>query len=114
MESIRGGKLADLGETLDAKLKAAEPTWGIAEWALRWLKAKENVAVILSGMSTLEQGEENVAVFETADAVTKEQEVLLATIATELKARLSVPCTAGRYCCRNYPKGLETPTWLEV
>lgn len=114
MESVRGGKLADLGSNLNLRLKSQKEEWSIPSWALRWLKAKANVQVILSGMSSLEQIEDNAAVFETNEGVTKEQEQVLAQIAKDLKASLSVPCTACRYCCGECPKGLEIPKLMTM
>lgn len=114
MESVRGGKLADLGEELNKKMKEKQPDWSIASWALRWLKAKDGVQLMLSGMSSMEQIEDNVAVFETEDALNGEQIAFVEEMAHALKASLTVPCTACRYCCSECPKGLDIPGMLKV
>ncbi len=114
MESVRGGKLADLGETLNQKMKEKQPDWSIASWALRWLKAKEGVQLMLSGMSSMEQIEDNVSVFETEDALNEEQIAFAKDMAHALKASLTVPCTACRYCCSACPKELDIPGMLKI
>ena len=114
MESVRGGKLADLGETLNQKMKKKQPDWSITSWALRWLKAKEGVQLMLSGMSSMEQIEDNVSVFETEDALNEEQIAFVKDMAHALKASLTVPCTACRYCCSACPKELDIPGMLKI
>ena len=114
MESVRGGKLADLGEKLNAQMKQRQPQWSIASWALRWLKAKDGVQVMLSGMSSLEQIKDNVSVFETEDALNEEQIAFAAEMAHALKASLTVPCTGCRYCCSECPQELDIPGMLKI
>lgn len=63
MEPVRGGRLADLTPEANALLKAAHPDWSIASRALRFVKSLPQVRVILSGMSTLGQIEDNVSTF---------------------------------------------------
>lgn len=63
MEPVRGGRLADLTPEANALLKAAHPDWSIASRALRFVKSMPQVRVILSGMSTLGQIEDNVSTF---------------------------------------------------
>ena len=103
MEPVRGGKLAALGEAQHAKLQAFRPGASDASFALRWVLGKENVRMILSGMSSLEQMEDNLNTFEAYDPLTAAEETALADIAEELKG--SIPCTACRYCCDGCPWG---------
>ena len=63
MEPVRGGRLADLTPEANALLKAAHPDWSIASRALRFVKSLPQIRVILSGMSTLGQIEDNVSTF---------------------------------------------------
>lgn len=63
MEPVRGGRLADLTPEANALLKAAHPDWSIASRALCFVKCLPQVRVILSGMSTLGQIEDNVSTF---------------------------------------------------
>lgn len=62
MEPLKGGKLAI--EVPPAPVKAvfdqAERTWKPAEWALQWLWNQSEVGLVLSGMSTFEQVEQNL------------------------------------------------------
>ena len=114
MESVRGGRLSSLTPELDTKLKEAQPDWSVSSWAFRWLMTHENVIVMLSGMSTMEQVEDNLKTFNDGRALTKEQSDFLIDIAHKFKEGFSVPCTACRYCTPNCPQQLDIPAMLKV
>ena len=59
MEPVKGGKLAKLPEEAAAILRQAHPDWSPASWAIRFAAGLEGVVMVLSGMSTLGQVEEN-------------------------------------------------------
>ncbi len=112
MEPCRGGRLVSLGEQSDALLKRRRPDDSIASWAFRYLQALPNVLLVLSGMSTMEQLEENVAIFSKHDPVTPEDRPPLDR-AIEPLLNL-VPCTACRYCCEDCPQGLDIPKLIAL
>ncbi|MGN0988688.1 MAG: aldo/keto reductase [Eubacteriales bacterium] len=112
MEPVRGGKLAQLPETAESKLKAARPDESVAAWAFRWLQGIPNVKTILSGMSTLEQVEDNVRTFSEQKPLSDEENQLICGIAEGLKN--SLPCTGCRYCCDGCPMGLDIPLLISA
>lgn len=112
MESVRGGKLADLGEEKNSELKAIRPDESITSWALRWLLQYDNCRVILSGMSNLNHMKDNVATFSGGNALTEEENELLLSIAEKMKD--SVPCTGCRYCIEGCPMGLDIPMLIKT
>lgn len=77
MEPVRGGKLVSLGNKYDSILKKVKPDWSIPAWAFHWQLGLDNVTMILSGMSTMEQIRDNVATFQTKEALTREENMLL-------------------------------------
>ena len=110
LEPVRGGKLADLGEENNARLKAARPDESVASWAFRWLMEIPEVATVLSGMSSFEQMQDNVKTFSEDKPLTNEEKEMLMEIAESLKQ--GVPCTACRYCCEGCPMELDIPMLL--
>lgn len=110
MEPIRGGRLADLPEPSLEALRVFRPDEAPAAWALRFLQDLPNVKVILSGMSSLEQMEQNVATFSGGDPLSQEERSALLEQAEHLKN--SIPCTACRYCCDGCPMGLDIPAMI--
>lgn len=110
MEPIRGGKLANLPDSQMETLRRHRPDESAAAWALRFLQGLPNVKMILSGMSSLEQMEQNVATFTQDRPLTQEERTALLELAEGMKD--SVPCTACRYCCDGCPMGLDIPAMI--
>ena len=110
MEPVRGGKLTDLGEENNARLKGLRPGESIASWAFRWLAEIPEVATVLSGMSSLEQMKDNIRTFTDGTPLSEEEWNMMLEIAETLKK--GVPCTACRYCCGGCPMGLDIPMLL--
>lgn len=63
MEPLRGGRLASLSDVYEEKLKALRPEEGIPAWAFRFLQTLPEVTVVLSGMSSMEQLQDNIHTF---------------------------------------------------
>ena len=112
MEPVRGGKLANLHESADARLKAQRPDESTASWCFRFLENIPEVLTILSGMSNEEQLEDNIKTLSGGKPLDTAETELLYDIAEGLKA--SVPCTACKYCVDGCPAGLDIPTLLSV
>ena len=114
MESVRGGRLSSLTPELDARLQQAQPGWSVSSWAFRWLMTHDNVLVMLSGMSNMEQVEDNLHTFEKDNALDPEQVAFLKEITHEFKAGFTVPCTSCHYCTPGCPMKLDIPELLKV
>ncbi len=112
MESVRGGRLANLSDADNAKLKALRPDESIASWGFRWLQGLPNCKMILSGMSSLDQMKDNVKTFSGGQPLSGEERQLLLDIAEGMKGAL--PCTGCRYCCDGCPMGLDIPMLIHA
>jgi predicted aldo/keto reductase-like oxidoreductase len=108
MEPIKGGSLAVLPPDLEAKLKALDKEASSASYALRWVGGHENVKVILSGMSTLSQVEDNLKTFRTFKSLDKTEAKVIEEISTIMKSRAGNGCTGCRYCMP-CPFGVDIP-----
>ncbi|MDD1718586.1 MAG: aldo/keto reductase, partial [Methanoregulaceae archaeon] len=114
MEPIRGGMLA--GDVLPVRAiwEKATVRRTPAEWALRWVWNHPEVTVVLSGMSTRTQVEQNVAFAEQGNAGSlREHDLsLFAEVKAEYKDRIKIPCTGCAYCqpCQN---GVDIPACFE-
>jgi len=104
MEPLKGGKLTDsLPEAIQktwAQLGASGENRTPAEWALRWAANLPGVMTILSGMSAMEQVQENVRVLSDAEAgaLTGRELAVLDEVAAAYNKLILYPCTACRYC----------------
>ena len=114
MEPLRGGRLAALGEEFMGSLRPLRPEESAAGWSFRFLQSLPGVAMTLSGMSSMEQLQQNLATDET-DAPLNEQEcAALLDIAREMASRTKVPCTGCRYCTSYCPMELDIPRLLAL
>ncbi len=114
MEPLRGGKLAKLDETDEAKLKALRPDEGIPAWAFRFLQSIPEVKVVLSGMSDMDQLKDNIATFAEDKPLSDQEMTTLLGIADEMVKKIVLPCTACRYCTTHCPQGLDIPYLLSL
>lgn len=110
MEPLRGGRLVELHDEQLAPMRAARPERTPVEWSLRWLQGIPNVKVILSGMSNLQQVQQNCGFFAEPDPLSSTEDAMLMDVAETLKG--GVPCTACRYCVDGCPQGIDIPTML--
>ena len=108
MEPIKGGSLASLPKEVSEPFRQIHPDWSDASWALRFVASHENVKVILSGMSTLEQVKDNLATFENLEDLTSCELETINNVAPTLKARTKNGCTGCRYCMP-CPAGVDIP-----
>ena len=110
MEPVHGGMLADLPEECLPYLPGKDVS--AAAWALRFVMNLPGVSVVLSGMSDLQQTEENVKTAGLEYRMTDEEMSGLEKISAILRRKIAVPCTGCRYCCDDCPQGLDIPSLL--
>jgi len=98
MEPVRGGILARMPEDIGAILTNANPNASHASWAVRWVADLPEVVNVLSGMSNMQQLQDNIAVIKAHTGLTADER---ATIDKVAQAMLDIPrvdCTYCKYC----------------
>ena len=114
MEPVRGGRLATLNEEANAVLRAMRPDWSIPSWALRFVRTLDGVCVTLSGMSNMEQLEDNIATFEDSHTLSEAEYSTLMKASDIFQRDVFVPCTGCRYCTSTCPAQINIPAWLAL
>jgi len=112
MEPVKGGTLAQLPEKAVAILKEKKEDVSVASWAMRFCGTLDNVKVILSGMSNMEQIEDNLKTMVGFEPLSEEEKEAV-TAATG--AYLSIPtvqCTSCRYCEPGCPVSIKIPDMI--
>ena len=113
MEPVKGGLLAQLPDEVSAPLRHLRPERSDAGWALSWVASLPNVKVVLSGMSDMEQLEDNLALFDRFVPLNREEEAAVGGVAAALRARVRSGCTGCKYCMP-CPKGVDIPKVFRV
>ena len=111
MEPLRGGKLVNnLPTEVEDLWKNAEPKRSAAEWGLRWVWNHPEVTVVLSGMSTEEQLEENLRIASDVlpESFSKKELALFDKAQEIMRRDIKVDCTACGYCMP-CPSGVDIP-----
>jgi predicted aldo/keto reductase-like oxidoreductase len=114
MEPVRGGKLAVLPTEADKLLKAAHPDLSAASWAIRYAASKEDVMMVLSGMSNIAQVEDNTSYMQDFKPLDQKEEQVLLKAKDLIKPYLSILCTSCHYCAPGCPKKIAIPEYFEV
>lgn len=108
MEPVKGGSLAAFPEDITAKYRALDPDASVASFALRWVGSLSNVKVILSGMSTMEQVEDNIKTFTEFKPFSRKESETIDEIVELINSRIQNGCTGCRYCMP-CPAGVDIP-----
>ena len=103
MEPLKGGNLANPPESVANILKAADPDNSVASWGIRYAADLEGVLVVLSGMSTLEQMEDNLSYMKDFTGLTEAQRATMDKACEELAKIPLIPCTTCDYCAKVCP-----------
>ncbi len=98
MEPLRGGALATLPEDITCHFKERNAEVSTASWALRWLADHSEIKVILSGMGTMEQLEDNIHTLSNAEPLTEEERKLFVDIKNLIESKQKSRCTGCSYC----------------
>ncbi|CCJ34142.1 aldo/keto reductase [Caloramator australicus] len=116
MEPLKGGKLA---KEPPEKVKDIWNSHNVkrtpAEWALRYVLNFEEVSLLLSEMSTIEQVEENLKVINDAYpySLNEEEIKLIKKVKETYKSLNQIGCTSCKYCMP-CPFGVDIPRNFSV
>ena len=106
MEPVKGGMLASPPQPVIELLEKAEPGSTPASWALRFAADLDGVITVLSGMSNVEQMEENIKVLEGFEHLSEGQRKVLEEARVMIEKYPVIPCTSCEYCSKVCPKNI--------
>ena len=109
MEPVKGGTLANIPAEAEKLFKEHNENASPASWAVRYAAGLDGVMMVLSGMSNLEQMEDNMSYMKDFRPLS-EEEIAIIDKAKDiiLQARM-IPCTACRYCVEGCPMSIQIP-----
>ena len=92
MEPVKGGSLASFAEDITGRFRRLDPDASVASFALRWVGTLPNVKVILSGMSTMEQVEDNLKTFGSFRPLSDQERQEIDDIVRLINSRVQKGC----------------------
>lgn len=109
MEPVKGGLLANPPQAVEEFLKAENPDLSAASWAIRYAAGLEGVITVLSGMSNVEQMDDNIAYMKEFKKLSGKEQEVLANAQKVLESYNTVPCTNCKYCEKVCPQNIGIP-----
>ncbi len=111
MEPLRGGLLANPPQNVQAVYDAFPEKRSAVEWAFRYLYTMPEVVTILSGMSTMEQLDDNLRIFGAAsrEGLSEAEAQLYRDVKAAYMSRIKTRCTGCAYC-QPCPMGVRIPS----
>lgn len=116
MEPLKGGILAGrMPSEAERIFREADANRSNAEWALRWVLNNRNVTCVFSGMNSIEQIDENIAVANETTPMSMSFEELetVELVKRVLRNSLKINCSTCGYCMP-CPQGVNIPECLKI
>ncbi len=114
MEPVKGGRLANPPASVKELFESVHQDASPASWALRFAASLEGVLTVLSGMSTLEQVQDNIHTFKDMPPLSAEERRVIADAMDFMGYANQIPCTACGYCLQGCPQQIPIPEVFKV
>jgi uncharacterized protein len=110
MEPLMGGNLANPPAAVRTAMDRVADRYTPADLALKWIWNQPEVSLLLSGMSTMEQVDENLRSADESAVNSFEvaEQKAIAVLRESYNTRIAVPCTNCKYCMP-CPNGVDIP-----
>ncbi len=108
MEPVKGGNLANLPEDAEEvfkKLNGGTP----ASYAMRYVASFDDVKMVLSGLSNLDQLRDNMKTMKDFKKLEEREIEAVNQVCEILKSKNMISCTDCKYCVDKCPKSILIP-----
>ena len=114
MEPAKGGTLSHVPDEAKALFDKLDPSMSISSWAIRFVASLPGVMVVLSGMSNLEQVEDNTSYMSDFVPLTEEEKATCFQVADIINSKIAIPCTGCSYCVEGCPQRIPIPKYFSM
>ncbi|MCD8293992.1 MAG: aldo/keto reductase [Clostridia bacterium] len=116
MEPVKGGTLANLPPKAEKILRDIHPDWSPAQWAIRFAAGLDGVRLVLSGMTSLAQMDDNTSFMQDFKPLTAEETKAVFKVRDIIINNGTIPCTGCRYCieANTCPMGIPIPDYFAL
>ena len=114
MEPVKGGSLAYPPRVVREILDANSNGLSYASWAIRFVASQPGVLTVLSGMSTLEQVQDNVSYMRNFQPLSADEQKVIVQAMAALDSIDQIKCTACHYCTEGCPMQIPIPDFFKA
>ena len=114
MEPVKGGTLAQVPAQVRSLFQARSPQASPASWAIRFAAGLPGVMMVLSGMSSLAQMEDNLSYMQDFQPLTDEEKAMVFQAADMINSQIAIPCTGCSYCTEGCPQKIAIPQYFSL
>ncbi|MCR5371982.1 MAG: aldo/keto reductase [Solobacterium sp.] len=114
MEPVKGGTLAKVPASVKKMFEDYDSTMSVPSWAIRFAASLPNVMMVLSGMSSLEQMQDNLSYMQDFRPLKEEEKQMCFKAAEMINSQITVPCTACHYCTEGCPMHICIPEFFSI
>ena len=114
MEPVKGGALANVPQPVEEMFKKHNPHASVASWAVRYTASLKNVLTVLSGMSNMEQVDDNTQYMCDFKPLDGDEQAIVASVIEFIRNNVLIACTECRYCVDGCPKRICIPEFFAL
>lgn len=114
MEPVKGGTLAKVPERAERMFKEYHPDMSVPSWAIRFASSNEHVMMVLSGMSNMEQLQDNMSYMADFQPLNEEEQEIIRKAVEIINSGIEIPCTGCSYCTEGCPQNIAIPKYFSL
>lgn len=109
MEPVKGGNLASPPRQVLDLFEGVTPGASPSSWAVRFCASLDDVLVVLSGMSNVEQMADNIGYMSDFRPLSEREQETIVQARAIIDSIETVPCTSCEYCVKGCPRNINIP-----